>query len=312
MSPLGACLIVLFGFLFVTVSSRLTGEIGSSSNPISGMTVATLLLTCLIFLGLGLTLPRDRLTVLSIAGVVCIAASNGGTTSQDLKTGFLVGATPLWQQLAILVGTVSSALVIGWILVGLNQASTVYTTKNLPAEQPLGCTTLPIGETAPDGINYYVWHATEGNTQKVTPGKYLIDEQGQIRYLVDPGINGRISRRDDGSEVRKYQRAAGEAHATGHRRHPRRTAAGQLVLLGVSIAVVMELCGVSRPGVRRRRLPAASTTAPAFFGGMCATSPIAGARRSAAPKPSPKPRLPAFCPPATSPAAPSPESSSPF
>ena len=92
----GAGLIVLFGFLFVTVSSRLTGEIGSSSNPISGMTVATLLLTCLIFVILGWVGPEYRLAALSIAGIVCISASNGGTTSQDLKTGFLVGARTPW------------------------------------------------------------------------------------------------------------------------------------------------------------------------------------------------------------------------
>src|SRR5206468_4252515 len=91
---LGALLIVAFGFLFVTVSSRLTGEIGSSSNPISGMTVATLLLTCLVFLIIGWTAPPYFVTALSIGGIVCIAASNGGTTSQDLKTGFLVGSTP--------------------------------------------------------------------------------------------------------------------------------------------------------------------------------------------------------------------------
>ena len=88
---IGAILIVAFGFLFVTVSSRLTGEIGSSSNPISGMTVATLLLTCLIFLLRGWTGPNYYVTALSIGGIVCIASSNGGTTSQDLKTGFLVG-----------------------------------------------------------------------------------------------------------------------------------------------------------------------------------------------------------------------------
>src|SRR2546426_5109071 len=84
---IGALLIILFGFLFVTVSSRLTGEIGSSSNPISGMTVATLLLTCLLFLAFGWTSPNDRVAALSIAAVVCIASSNGGTTSQDLQTG---------------------------------------------------------------------------------------------------------------------------------------------------------------------------------------------------------------------------------
>ena len=94
MNLVGASLIVVLGFLFVTVSSRLTGEIGSSSNPISGMTVATLLLTCLVFLMLGWTGPSYYVTALSVGAIVCIASSNGGTTSQDLKTGFLVGATP--------------------------------------------------------------------------------------------------------------------------------------------------------------------------------------------------------------------------
>ena len=110
---LGALLIIAFGFLFVTVSSRLTGEVGSSSNPISGMTVATLLLTCLVFLLVGWTGPQYFVTALSIGGIVCIAASNGGTTSQDLKTGFLVGSTPKFQQIAILCGALASALVLG-------------------------------------------------------------------------------------------------------------------------------------------------------------------------------------------------------
>ncbi len=100
----GAVLVILFGFLFVTVSSRLTGEIGSSSNPISGMTVATLMITCFLFLAMGMTSPLEKVLALSIGAVVCIAASNGGTTSQDLKTGFLVGATPRLQQWAIIIG----------------------------------------------------------------------------------------------------------------------------------------------------------------------------------------------------------------
>ena len=126
MNLLGALLIVVFGFLFVTVSSRLTGEIGSSSNPISGMTVATLLLTCLIFLRSAGPAPTYYVTALSVGAIVCIAASNGGTTSQDLKTGFLVGATPRNQQIAILVGALASALVLGPILLKLNDAATVY------------------------------------------------------------------------------------------------------------------------------------------------------------------------------------------
>jgi putative OPT family oligopeptide transporter len=132
MNVLGALLIVVFGFLFVTVSSRLTGEIGSSSNPISGMTVATLLLTCLIFLALGWTGRGYYVTALSVGAIVCIAASNGGTTSQDLKTGFLVGATPQKQQLSILLGAFGSALLLGPILLRLNDAATVYVPPTAP------------------------------------------------------------------------------------------------------------------------------------------------------------------------------------
>src|SRR5713226_4668023 len=123
---LGSVLILVLGFLFVTVSSRLTGEVGSSSNPISGMTVATLLITSLVFLIIGWTAPPYFVTALSIGGIVCIAASNGGTTSQDLKTGYIVGATPKNQQIAIVIGALASALVLGYVLLWLNQSSSVY------------------------------------------------------------------------------------------------------------------------------------------------------------------------------------------
>src|SRR4026209_1143381 len=113
MNVVGAVLIVVLGFLFGTVSSRLTGEIGSSSNPISGMTVATLLLTCLVFVILGWTGSNYFVTPLSIGAIVCIASSNGVTTSQDLKTGFLVGATPSYKQIAILIAALASALMLG-------------------------------------------------------------------------------------------------------------------------------------------------------------------------------------------------------
>ena len=90
------------------------------------MTVATLLLTCLVFLVVGWTGPTYYVTALSVGAIVCIASSNGGTTSQDLKTGFLVGATPRNQQIAILIGALASALVLGPILLRLNDAATVY------------------------------------------------------------------------------------------------------------------------------------------------------------------------------------------
>src|SRR6202030_1805804 len=149
---LGAFLIVLFGFLFVTVSSRLTGELGSSSCPTSGMTVATLLLTCLIFLLVGWTGPRYFVTALSIGGIVCIAASNGGTTSQDFKTGFLVGSTPKFQQIAILFGTMFSALALGPVLLQLDKGSTVYIPATTfaavanPSNAPAGIPLQPFDE----------------------------------------------------------------------------------------------------------------------------------------------------------------------
>ena len=96
---LAAILVIVFGFLFVTVSSRITGLIGTSSNPISGMTIATLILTCLVFVALGWTGDAYGPIALCVGAVVCIAAANAGGTSQDLKTGYLVGATPYYQQL---------------------------------------------------------------------------------------------------------------------------------------------------------------------------------------------------------------------
>ncbi len=156
---LGSLLVLLFGFLFVTVSSRLTGEIGSSSNPISGMTVATLLMTCLIFLAVGRTSPQDAVLALSIGGVVCIAASNGGTTSQDLKTGFLVGGTPRWQQWAIIAGALTSAVVIGFTLLLFNSAGNVYSRRDLPnvnLKDRLSSPELKEKETY-QGEVYHVW-----------------------------------------------------------------------------------------------------------------------------------------------------------
>jgi putative OPT family oligopeptide transporter len=270
MHVVGAILIVLFGFLFVTVSSRLTGEIGSSSNPISGMTVATLLLTCLIFVLLGWTDAKDRLTALSVAAVVCIAASNGGTTSQDLKTGYLVGATPKWQQYAILVGALTSALIIGGILIQLNQAYTIYTSKDLPTPQvPITWNEPPETAQAPnDDATYRVWRAVEGNEQKVKPGKYLVDDKGQIRYLVDPGINGQRSQRDDGTEVPRFKAPKATLMALITDGILRGKLPWPLVLLGVSIAVVLELCGVpSLAFAVGVYLPLSSST-PIFVGGM--------------------------------------------
>jgi putative OPT family oligopeptide transporter len=131
---LAAILVVLFGFFFVTVSSRITGLIGNSSNPISGMTIATLILTCTIFVAVGWVGDTYSPIALGVGAVVCIAAAIAGATSQDLKTGFLVGATPVSQQLGLVIGVVTSAFVIGITTLYLHQVMTIGS-NSLPAPQ---------------------------------------------------------------------------------------------------------------------------------------------------------------------------------
>jgi putative OPT family oligopeptide transporter len=272
MNLLGALLIVLFGFLFVTVSSRLTGEIGSSSNPISGMTVATLLLTCLIFLVLGWTGPTYFVTALSIGGIVCIASSNGGTTSQDLKAGFLVGATPRYQQIAILVGALASALVLGPILLQLNRAATVY----VPAgEVAPGLVTEAGGLTDREGLSgpqaaadrgvYRVWHKTD--TAGGPPGKYLVDDAGRAVWLVDPGINGTFRVRPDGSEVTKFEAPKATLMSYIIKGILNRELPWHLVLLGVMIAVVLEMSGIPSLAFAVGVYLPLSASAPIMVGG---------------------------------------------
>jgi len=106
-------LVVVFGAFFVTVSSRIVGIIGSSNNPISGMTIATVMATCLVFIGIGWSGKTYEPMVLVVGGMICIAAANAGATSQDLKTGYIVGATPKYQQIALFIGAIVSSVVIG-------------------------------------------------------------------------------------------------------------------------------------------------------------------------------------------------------
>ncbi|MDQ3119105.1 MAG: oligopeptide transporter, OPT family [Verrucomicrobiota bacterium] len=341
---LGAILIVAFGFLFVTVSSRLTGEIGSSSNPISGMTVATLLLTCLVFLFLGWTTPNYFVTALSIGGIVCIASSNGGTTSQDLKTGFLVGATPRLQQIAILIGAFASAIVLGPILLTLNNSSTVYVPAVTFAPVPqdvartdlgaaaaalppftegvkpeprdfrllrsdaadqaqeiagLGAGEYLVGEDARiaykverhfasdlqadpaqlgkaeklkgvqgagDQNSYRVWQRADpagGPAQK-----FLVNEQGIATYLVDPGINGTQRFRPDGSAVTKFDAPKATLMSYIIKGILSRELPWALVLLGVFIAIVLEMSGIPSLAFAVGVYLPLSSSSPIFIGGM--------------------------------------------
>lgn len=340
MNLLGAIMIIAFGFLFVTVSSRLTGEIGSSSNPISGMTVATLLLTCLIFLIVGWTGPLYYVTALSVGAIVCIAASNGGTTSQDLKTGFLVGATPRLQQIAILVGALASAVALGPILLRLNDAATVYVPRityerldsrervippdlastllpyegsDLPAGAPhrlltlaarsealeidagrylvdrKGSATHRIVESFPEGLRarpeqlgaeeglrgpqagvdpgrYHVWFKTDDVGGPA--GRYLCDGAGGAVYLVDPGINGTHRTRPDGTTVTKFDAPKATLMSYIIQGILNHRLPWALVLLGVMIAVVLEMAGIpSLAFAVGVYLPISSST-PILAGGL--------------------------------------------
>lgn len=279
-SFLGALLIIVLGFLFVTVSSRLTGEVGSSSNPISGMTVATLLITCLVFLALGWTAPDPYfVTALSIGGIVCIAASNGGTTSQDLKTGFLVGGTPRNQQIAILIGALASALVMGYLLVKLNDNGTYYqkvdaakvatvsVTENQLTREGTGFRSEKAGGNfASDTANYRVWHNTDPKI--IQPGKYLVDMQGKPAYFVDPTINGVIKKDEQGNDIERYDAPKATLMSYIIKGILSQELPWGLVLIGAMIAIVLELSAVPALAFAVGLYLPLATSAPIFVGGM--------------------------------------------
>ncbi len=269
---LGAFLILVLGFLFVTVSSRLTGEVGSSSNPISGMTVATLLITSLVFLALGWVTPPYKVAALSIAAIVCIAISNGGTTSQDLKTGYLLGATPSRQQIGILVGSLSSALVLGFVILKLNDAGTIYAARSYPEQfaqsEYLGRETLRGPDSRRDAGEYNVVRVREPRGS-VPPGKYLVDETGHIKYLEDPGINGQLDHRDNGELVKaKFSAPKPVLMSFIIEGIMSQKLPWGLVLMGVFIAFVLELCGMSALAFAVGVYLPLSTSTPIMLGGI--------------------------------------------
>lgn len=131
---IGAILLLIFGFFFVTVSSRIVGIVGSSSNPVSGMTIAALIFISIVLSAVGQTGEAGMVTAIIIGAVVCIAAAIAGDTSQDLKTGYIVGSTPKWQQIAQLYGVLITSIVIGFILILLDNAYG-FGSAELPAPQ---------------------------------------------------------------------------------------------------------------------------------------------------------------------------------
>jgi len=281
---MAALLIVILGFLFVTVSSRLTGEIGSSSNPISGMTVATLLITCLVFLVIGWTGSTYYVTALSIGAIVCIASSNGGTTSQDLKTGYLVGATPKNQQIAILIGALASALILGPILLKLNASSGVLLPRvsQEPAEGVEGGVLTPVENWPADlhvdpatltthqmyeGKDYLVWHYSPAGGASAQ--QFLVDSTGTPQILVDPGINGTHKFLANGKPApKKFDAPKATLMSYIIKGILNHKLPWGLVLLGVMIALVLEMSGIPSLAFAVGVYLPLSSSSPIFIGGM--------------------------------------------
>src|SRR5437868_9724096 len=167
--------VVVFGFLFVTVAGRISGLLGNSSNPVSGMSIATLMATCAIFFAAGWTAPNYAVLSLMIGGVVCTAAAIAGATSQDLKTGYLVGATPFWQQMGLLVGVTVSTVAIGATLNLMNKGLERY----IPTQIAVNMQSLPTGvKVERDAFTYqgktYALINSLGS-HEVPDGEYLYD-----------------------------------------------------------------------------------------------------------------------------------------
>jgi putative OPT family oligopeptide transporter len=275
----GALLALFFAFLFVTVSSRVTGQIGNSSNPISGMTVATVLLTALIFLAVGWTGIEHRVLALSIGGVVCIAAAVAGATSQDLKTGYLVGATPARQQIGLLVGVTTSALVVGLIISFLNSANTTlvrrdYQNVKMSTIEPLlavverGRITQRVASTAQVADVYKVGrlYTVQGD---VPVGRYLLDRNTDaVKFVIDPGIGGRESVDYLGNTVKKLDSPKSQIMALVVDGILTQKLPWGLILIGAFLAIAMEIFGINSLPVAVGVYLPISTSATMFIGGV--------------------------------------------
>jgi putative OPT family oligopeptide transporter len=266
-------MVVVFGFLFVTVSSRIVGLIGSSANPISGMTIATLMATSAIFLVEGWTAPAFGALAITIGGVVCIAAANAGDTSQDLKTGFLIGATPRKQQIALMVGVCASVLSVGVTLNMMNKGLEEFQAMSRPfdisaphpgvavQQQQFARAHFPVIEADKstkefNGADFVLLNALGSPT--LPDGKYLYDPKtATIEVQWVQGI---------GSE----KAAAPQARlmATVINGILSRKLPWGLVLLGVFLVIAVELLGVRSLSFAVGAYLSIGTTLAIFCGGV--------------------------------------------
>ncbi len=260
MNLLGAVLILVLGFLFSVVSSRITGEVGSTSSPLSGMTIGVLMATCGVFLAVGWEGSAYSRLALMIGAVVCIAISNAGTCSQDLKTGFLVGSTPVRQQGALLIGVLASVLAVGWTAYGLNNADST----ERPLDQPFTVKQELIDHadtitSRTDGRTYGFVRLSQNEVPAgMKPGVYLVNESsGKAEYSRQDGVGG--------PRFPAPQARLMSVVIDGLLTH---RLPWNLILIGVAIALFMELLGFGSLTFAVGVYLPLSSTMPVFLGGF--------------------------------------------
>jgi putative OPT family oligopeptide transporter len=253
-----AVFVVVFGFLFVTVAGRISGLLGNSSNPISGMSIATLMATCAVFFVAGWTAPRYAVLALMIGGAVCIAAAIAGATSQDLKTGYLVGATPFWQQMGLIIGVTVSTVAIAFTLKLMNTGLERY----IPTEIAANIQSLPQGASVENnsftyhGKTYVLVNAL--GSHEIPDGKYLYDPDAQkITIQWAQGIGS------DKAPAPQARLMATVINGILNQRLPWR-----LVLMGVALVIAVEILGVRSLAFATGSYLSIATTGAMFAGGL--------------------------------------------
>jgi putative OPT family oligopeptide transporter len=267
-------LIVFFGFLFVTVSSRIVGLIGSSANPISGMTIATLMATSAIFLVSGWTAPAFGALAITIGGVVCIASAEAGDTSQDLKTGFLIGATPRKQRYAFLIGIVVSTFAIGYVLQRMNDVFTEFHAAPQAWEISAAHSGVAVQQN-PEGLNDRIpVIGADKNTTMHAKSEYIVlnalgsSELADGKYLYSPSTKRIEVQWIPGIGSEKIAAPQARLMATVISGILSRKLPWGLVLLGVSIVFTIELLGIRSLAFAVGAYLSIGTTLAIFVGGI--------------------------------------------
>ena len=273
-----ALLIVVFGFLFVTVSARIVGIVGSSASPVSGMTIATLMATSAIFLVKGWTAPAFGALAITIGGVVCIAASNAGDTSQDLKTGYLIGATPWKQQLALMIGVIVCIFSIGATLNAMNVGLEQFQRMQKPVA--LSLAQLPDGvqdkgHFTRDSVSL-TSHNTNNHSKEQLTGtrQYILlnaigsNTLDDGKYLYNPATGLIEVQWIQGIGSERAAAPQGRLMATVINGILSRKLPWTLVLLGVALVIVVELLGVRSLTFAVGAYLSIATTLAIFVGGV--------------------------------------------